>query len=141
MRLNTLTMSAFGPYAGEQTIDFRRFGTNGLYLVSGDTGAGKTTIFDAIVYGLYGSVSGDVRETSMLRSRYADDRTPTFVKLTFEVNGQTYHVLRGPEYERPKARGTGTTKQKALCELTFEDGRPPVTKARSSIRRLRKRLG
>lgn len=129
MRLNTLTMSAFGPYAGEQTIDFRRFGTSGLYLVSGDTGAGKTTIFDAIVYGLYGSVSGDVRETSMLRSRYADDRTPTFVKLTFEVNGQTYHVLRGPEYERPKARGTGTTKQKALCELTFEDGRPPVTKA------------
>ena len=77
MRPIKLTMSAFGPYAGVTEIDFDKLGERGIYLVTGDTGAGKTTIFDAIVYALYGEPSGDSRSSSMLRSKYAKDDTPT----------------------------------------------------------------
>ncbi len=130
MRPLQLIMSAFGPYAGRQEIDFTKFSKNGLYLICGDTGAGKTTIFDAIVYALYGSVSGDVREVNMLRSRYADPQTKTYVELIFSIRGKKYRVMRSPEYEREKARGKGTTKQAASCELEFFDGHLPITKAK-----------
>ncbi len=96
----------------------------------GDTGAGKTTLFDAITYALYDHSSGGVREGAMLRSQYADPKTPTFVELEFEVNGQRYTVRRNPEYLRPKARGEGFTTEKADATLTYADGRPPVTKAK-----------
>ena len=129
MRPLNLTMSAFGPYAGQTTVDFSALGTTGLYLITGDTGAGKTTIFDAITYALYGEASGESRESSMLRSKYAADETPTFVELTFTNGGRTYTVRRNPEYTRPKTRGTGTTVQKADAELTMPDGRV-ITKAR-----------
>lgn len=129
MRPLNLTMSAFGPYAGQTTVDFSVLGTSGLYLITGDTGAGKTTIFDAITYALYGEASGESRESSMLRSKYAAAETPTFVELTFTNGGRTYTVRRNPEYTRPKTRGTGTTVQKADAELTMPDGRV-ITKAR-----------
>ena len=129
MRPLNLTMSAFGPYAGQTTVDFSALGTSGLYLITGDTGAGKTTIFDAITYALYGEASGESRESSMLRSKYATPETPTFVELTFLNGGKTYTVRRNPEYTRPKTRGTGTTVQKADAELTMPDGRI-ITKAR-----------
>ena len=130
MRPLRLTLSAFGPYAAETTLELEKLGKGGLYLVTGDTGAGKTTLFDAITYALYDHSSGGVREGAMLRSQYADPKTPTFVELEFEVNDARYTVRRNPEYPRPKARGEGFTTEKADATLTYADGRPPVTKAR-----------
>ena len=85
-----LRMSAFGPYANETEIDFERFGGQGLYLITGDTGAGKTTIFDAIAFALYGEASGDVRRADMFRSKYAAEDVPTFVIFTFDYRGKRY---------------------------------------------------
>ena len=130
MRPLRLTLSAFGPYAAETTLELEKLGKGGLYLVTGDTGAGKTTLFDAITYALYDHSSGGVREGAMLRSQYADPKTPTFVELEFEVKDARYTVRRNPEYPRPKARGEGFTSEKADATLTYADGRPPVTKAR-----------
>ena len=130
MRPLKLTLSAFGPYAGTTTLPLEQLGRGGLYLVTGDTGAGKTTLFDAITYALYDHSSGGVRDGAMLRSKYADPGTPTFVELEFEVRGQRYTVRRNPEYLRPKARGEGFTTEKADAVLTYADGRPPVTKAK-----------
>ena len=130
MRPLKLTLSAFGPYAGETVLELEKLGRGGLYLVTGDTGAGKTTLFDAITYALYDHSSGGVREGAMLRCKYADPKTPTFVELEFEVNGARYTVRRNPEYTRPKVRGEGFTAEKADATLTYADGRPPVTKAK-----------
>lgn len=123
MRPIKLTVSAFGPYAGKTEFDFDKLGTGGLYLITGDTGAGKTTIFDAITYALYGDPSGNNREVSMFRSKYADLETPTFVKLTFKYKDNEYTVKRNPEYERASQRGSGVTKQTAGVELTLPDGK------------------
>lgn len=123
MRPQKLTLSAFGPYAGQVEVDLERLGERGLYLITGDTGAGKTTIFDAITYALYGQPSGENREPSMFRSKYAIPDTPTWVELVFSYRGKTYTVRRSPEYERPAKRGGGTTIQKAEVELRLPDGR------------------
>lgn len=123
MRPIKLTVSAFGPYAGLTVLDMDKLGESGLYLITGTTGAGKTSIFDAITYALYGAPSGSVRDDSMLRSKYASPNTDTFVELVFGYNGKTYTVRRSPEYERPKARGKGTTVQSAKAELCYPDGR------------------
>lgn len=122
MRPLRLTMSAFGPYAGEETLNLDSLGTGGLYLITGDTGAGKTTVFDAIVYALYGEPSGNNRDKNMLRSKYADIDTPTFVELEFAYRGKTYTVKRNPAYERPKKSGEGTTPEKSGAVLTLPDG-------------------
>lgn len=124
MRPLKLTISGFGPYAGTQELDFSQLGTSGLYLITGDTGAGKTTIFDAITYALFGEASGDSRDASMLRSKYASPDTPTYVELAFDYGGKNYTVKRNPEYSRAKARGTGSTKQAAAAELIYPDGHP-----------------
>ena len=123
MRPVYIRMSAFGPYAGIQELNMEELGAGGLYLVTGDTGAGKTTIFDAITFALYGEASGDSREAGMLRSKYADPSVPTEVELTFIYGGKTYKVCRNPEYERPAKRGTGMTMQKAEAEFIYPDGR------------------
>ena len=100
MRPLKLTLSAFGPYAREQVLDFSKLGTGGVYLITGDTGAGKTTIFDGIIFALYGKASGKSREPSTLRSKYAAPETPTFAELTFAYDRAVYTVRRSPEYRR-----------------------------------------
>lgn len=123
-----LTISGFGPYADETTLDLASLGEQGIYLITGDTGAGKTTIFDAIIFALYGEASGSNRDASMMRSKYADSETPTFVDLTFLYGGKEYRVRRNPEYLRPKKRGKKAdgavelTKEKAEAELTMPNG-------------------
>lgn len=123
MRPLKLTMSAFGPFAGEVEIDFERLGTEGLYLVCGDTGAGKTTIFDAISFALYGKVTSKERDHHSLRSDFAPAERPTFVRLAFEVGGRRYEIERKPEYLRPALRGPKRlVKSAAGGALTAEDG-------------------
>lgn len=141
MRPCELVISAFGPYAEETVIDFRKLGTHGIYLITGDTGAGKTTIFDAITFALYGETSGSVRRGKMLRSKYAEAGVPTYVKLTFLYQGEEYRIKRNPEYQRPKARGTGMTLQKADAELVFQDGRAPVTGAQDVTAAVERLIG
>ena len=123
MRPVKLTIVGFGPYAGAQELNFEDLGNSGLYLITGDTGAGKTTIFDAITFALFGEASGENREPGMLRSKYAKAEEPTYVELTFAYDGKEYRIRRNPEYERAKTRGTGTTRQSAEAELTCPDGR------------------
>ena len=122
MRPLKLTISAFGSYADKTEIDFEKLGKSGLYLITGDTGAGKTTIFDAITYALYGEASGDNRDDpKMFRSQAANPSTPTEVILEFEYRGKIYKITRNPEYERPKAKGNGMTKKSAGAELICPD--------------------
>lgn len=136
-----LTISAFGPYAGKTEIDFTALGNGGLFLITGDTGAGKTTLFDAITFALYGEASGNARESAMLRSKYAKEETPTYVELIFSYQGKQYRVRRNPEYQRPKGRGTGYTTQKADAELIYPDERQPVTKSREVTRAVTELMG
>lgn len=138
-----LTISAFGPYAKKTEIDFSKLGNQGLYLITGDTGAGKTTIFDAIAFALYGEASGNVRETGMFRSKYAKKETETYVELEFFHQGKHYIVRRNLEYMRPKARGEGETLKRADAELRFpqEEGRQPVTKTKEVTKAVTELLG
>ena len=141
MRPLKLRISAFGPYSGETVIDFSALGTGGLYIISGETGAGKTMIFDAITYALFGKASGDTRKPGSFRSMYAAAGTPTEVELEFEYGGRIYRVRRSPEYERPKLKGDGMVKQTAEAELYLPGGGAPVTKVTEVDRRLIEILG
>ena len=107
MRPLKLTLSAFGNYAKEQTIDFSRLNGKNLFLITGNTGAGKTTIFDAISYALYGSPSGEFRDTASLRSHYVDGDVETFVELEFQLRNKGYRIRRSPEQMLNKKRGEG----------------------------------
>lgn len=135
MRPTRLKISAFGPYAGRIELDMDKLGSSGLYLITGDTGAGKTMIFDAITFALYGNPSGTSRDASMLRSKYADASTPTEVELEFTHNGEIYKIRRNPDYERPAKRGTGMVKQNADAELICPDG-----KTYSKVREVDKKI-
>lgn len=128
MRPVKLTLSAFGPYAEKETIDFTPFGTGGLFLVTGETGAGKTSLFDAISFALFGEASGgkERRETKAFRSHHAANDVETYVEMTFVHQGQTYTVHRCPEYTREKKRGTGLTRQNAEAWMVCPNG---VTKS------------
>ncbi len=140
MRPLKLVMSAFGPYAGRTELDLEQLGSSGLYLITGDTGAGKTTIFDAITFALYGEASGQVRESGMFRSKYADPDTPTLVELTFLYREQEYYIKRNPEYERPRLRGEGFTRAAAAAEFHLPDGRV-VTKLKEVNAAITQTLG
>lgn len=140
MRPEKLTMCAFGPYAGRVEVPFSEFGSHGIYLITGDTGAGKTTIFDGIVFALYGEASGDVRKADMLRSDFASAAEKTYVELEFSCRGARYSVRRNPEYLRPKARGEGMTREAADASLVFPDGRT-VTGSRQTTRAVEELLG
>lgn len=122
MRPLRLVLSAFGPYAGEEKIDLEQLGKQGLYLITGDTGAGKTYLFDAIVFALYGEASGGNRDSSMFRSKYAEPEAATYVTLRFAYREAVYEVTRSPEYLRPAKRGEGMTIRRAEATLTFPDG-------------------
>ncbi|MCR5122742.1 MAG: AAA family ATPase [Ruminococcus sp.] len=123
MRPIRLRMEAFGPYIDECEIDFTEFGSRGLYLINGNTGAGKTTIFDAITFALYGELSGDNRKGNMMRSKYADPAQETYIEFEFECRGKNYTVKRSPAYTRAKKRGEGTTDSPASVVLTLPDGK------------------
>ncbi len=140
MRPLKLTMRAFGPYADTVTLDMDRLGRDGLYLICGDTGAGKTTIFDAITFALYGEASGSHRDAAQLRSKYAAADTPTEVELVFEYSGDIYTVRRSPEYKRESKRGGGMTTSRAEAELIRPDG-TVVTKIKEVDEAIRALIG
>ena len=126
MRPIKLFISAFGPYAEKTVIELDKLGMSGLFLISGDTGAGKTTIFDAVSFALFGTASGSSRNTSGDYSKHfrclnATPETPTFVDLTFAYAGREYRVVRNPEYERPKMRGEGMTKENASATFYYPE--------------------
>lgn len=125
MKPKKLVLSGWGPYRGQIEIDFKKLEKRGLFLITGATGAGKTTIFDAITYALYGSMSGDVREKSSVRSDFADADTATYVELLMTHGEKEYHIIRNPEYMRPKKRQGGKgeyTKEKENAVLHMPDG-------------------
>ena len=140
MRPLLLTVSAFGPYAEKLTLDMSTLGEGGLYLITGDTGAGKTTVFDAITFALYGEASGTGRQTDCLRSKYAAPETPTFVELKFDYAGAVYTVRRNPEYTRPAKRGGGETTESADATLIRPDG-SVVTKVKEVTRAITELIG
>ena len=117
MRPLKLTMQAFGPYANKQEVDFTQLGEKTMFVVSGATGAGKTTIFDGISFAIYGRASGDDRVGSDLRSQFADNDTLTEVSLEFQLREKRYFIKRSPQQEKKKSRGEGTTTQGAKAEL------------------------
>ncbi len=120
-----LILCGWGPYKDKQEIDFEKLNNRGLFLVTGATGAGKTTLFDGIAYALYGNMSGTVREKNSVRSDFAKGDTPTYVELSMTHAGEQYHIYRNPEYLRPKKRKSGSqdmTKEKERAVLTLPTG-------------------
>lgn len=149
MRPIELTMSAFGSYKGTETIDFNKIGETGVFLISGETGAGKTTIFDAICYALFGEASGDARNSKMLRCVYAQPTDRTFVRLRFEYSGKVYEVERWLAYEKPSDRRrrdadgnlvNGNKQEKAGALLSVE-GRTPISEIANVNAEIAKILG
>lgn len=122
MRPINLVISAFGPYPAKAEIPFNKL-NNGIFLITGDTGAGKTTIFDAITFALYGETSGGKRTSEMLRSDFADAFTETYVEFEFLYNREKYKIKRNPKYTRAKKSGTGTTVENPGAQLTLPDGK------------------
>ena len=140
MRPIKLTISAFGPYATQQVIDFEELNGRNIFVISGKTGAGKTTIFDAISYALYGEASGESRETDSLRSHFAEDTVETFVELEFDLRGETYIVNRVPKQKKKKVKGDGYTEKSADATLTLPNGKV-ITKVTNVTNKLVEILG
>lgn len=113
MRPIKLVLSAFGPYASKIELDLSKLGENGVYLITGDTGAGKTTIFDAITFALFGKPSGDIRDVKTLRSEYAKEEIETYVELDFIYHDEKYHIYRRPEYAYTHVQKNGEVKQRS----------------------------
>ena len=109
MQLHHLSMTAIGPYAGTEVIDFTTVGRAGLFLLEGPTGSGKSTIIDAITFALYGKVAQASADVERIHSHHADPRTVPVVTLVFETQSGIYRVQRTPRFERPKSRGDGLT--------------------------------
>lgn len=117
-----VVMSAFGPYAEKVEVPLQGFGDQGLFLITGDTGAGKTTLFDAVAFALFDGASGSVRTVDTLRSDFASPETKTYVEVEFSHKGQHYNVTRNPRYERPKKSGIGFTSENADATLLMPNG-------------------
>ena len=135
MRPMTLTLTAFGAYAGSQTVDFEAAGAGGLFLVTGDTGAGKTTLFDGVCYALFGKLTGRVRSEKMIRSDYADDTLETSAQLTFSHLGRVWRIWRRPAQTRRKKRGEGTREitADALLERLEGETAIPVAEGKEKV--------
>ena len=143
MRLHRLTATAFGPFAGTIDLDLEQISSSGLFLIHGATGAGKTSLLDAICFALYANVPGDRLSTS-LRSQHAEEATPTRVELELTLAGRRLRIRRHPAHERPKKRGTGTTTEPAgvlLEELTGHSWTTLSTRIDESARLLDDQLG
>lgn len=123
MRPLKLKMSAFGPYAGIEEVDFKKLQDKNIFLITGPTGAGKTTIFDAISYALFGEASGSNRDKDSLRSDFASPDIPTYVELEFELKGKEYKIIRYPQQERKRSRGEGYTFKNAEAYLELSEGK------------------
>ncbi|WP_027954358.1 AAA family ATPase [Halobacillus kuroshimensis] len=117
MRAITITMNAFGPYRDKQTVDFTTLGSESIFLITGPTGAGKTTIFDAMCFALYGRASGSDRDQDTLRSHFASPEDLTYVDYLFELRGRTYRIKRLPKQQKKKERGEGYKEEPARAEL------------------------
>ena len=142
MRLHSLTLAGVGPFRGRERVDFDAVSASGLFLIEGPTGAGKTTIIDAIVFALYGSLSGAESDSSRMRSQFCDADEPTEVTLEFSIGGIRHTITRSPAYERRKARGEGTTPQRATQTLMVEDDdTPDMREAREIGAYLIQRIG
>ena len=130
-----LTMSAFGPYADITCVDFTLLGESGVFLVTGDTGAGKTTIYDAISFALYGEASGgsERRAGKSFRSDYASPDTETYVEFVFEQRGKHYKITRSPEYERRKKRGEGLYRADRTSTIKRAQDNPMMQKLYEGI--------
>ena len=138
MILHRLTLCAVGPYAGEHTVDFAALGASGIFLLEGPTGAGKSTVIDAIVFALYGGLAGEGASIDRLRSHHAPPGVEPFVELVFETAAGVHRVRRTPKWQRPKSRGTGTTTANAtasLSRLTSPDavGGEPVSTSTQEV--------
>ncbi|NMM16635.1 MAG: SMC family ATPase, partial [Cellulomonas sp.] len=125
MYLRSLTIQAIGPFAGRYTVDFEALGASGLFLLEGPTGAGKSTLIDAIVFALYGKVASAATSEDRLRSGFAADDVESVVDLMFETGAGVYRVRRTPAYDRAKRRGTGTARQQATVKLWRLAGAAP----------------
>lgn len=138
-----LIMSAFGPYAGTVEVDFEKFQQNGVFLITGDTGAGKTTIFDGISFALYGTASGgkNRRAGKSFRSDFAALTDDTFVEFFFAHRGNTYRIRRNPDYERAKLRGEGTTTKSAYAEFECFDTGENVSGTDAVDKRVKELIG
>ena len=128
MKLHHLRMTGIGPFAGTVEIDFAALGASGTFLLEGPTGSGKSTILDAIVYALYGQVAGSATSADRIRSQFAAPTEPSIVDLVFETPSGLHRVRRSPEFQRPKLRGTGTTKEQAKA-LMWRIGSPQALPA------------
>ncbi|WP_317230189.1 SMC family ATPase, partial [Clavibacter sp. MX14-G9D] len=117
MDLHRLTLQAVGPFAGEHVIDLAELGRSGLFLLEGPTGSGKSTLIDAVVFALYGSLASDGSSRDRLHSHHAAAGVEPYVELVFETAAGIHRVRRSPQHQRPKARGTGTTSQNASATL------------------------
>ena len=133
-------MSAFGPYAGVETVDFELFTDNNIFVITGKTGSGKTTIFDAICFALYGKASGGERDGESLKSHFSKDITPTYVELDFELRGKNYYIKRSPKQLKPKLRGEGFTEKDGEAELKLSNGKT-VTGIQSVNKEIESLLG
>lgn len=140
MRPLYLSLCSFGPYPGEEKIDFTRFGGNGVFLITGPTGSGKTTIFDGITYALFGLTSTQIREKSSLRSDFSVNEKETYAELVFEHKNKEYTIRRSPRYERLKKRGTGVTVSNETA-LLLEEGKRPLETVSEVNRRIEEILG
>lgn len=141
MRPLKITINAFGPYASKEVIDFTKLENKNIFLITGPTGAGKTTIFDAITYALYGETSGDERSAENLRSDFAKEDVLTQVEMEFELRGEKYHIQRIPKQKKRKSKGEGYTEQKPEATLKELNGDKIITGVTNVTKEIESLLG